>query len=306
MIPWLSLPSSTSVSERIIPSDSTPRSFARPRRVPSGSTAPGSATSTVSPGATFRAPHTIVRMSEPASCTLQTRRRSASGCCSALITLPIRKKPALPSPDGTPTRTIRSSSVPLSERRSPISSAESPGSQYAFSHVTGTFTSGPSLELLQEADVVLEEDPQVGDPVLEHRDPLDPHAERKALDTLRVVAVVAHELEHVRVDHARAHDLDPARALAERAERAVRPATGSVTHKTRHVHLDARLGEREVPRAQSHALPRAEHRARELQQRSLEIGQRDVLVDGEALDLGEHRRVGRIRVAPVDDPRYDD
>ena len=47
------------------------------------------------------------------------------------------------------------------------------------------------LELLQEADVVLEEHPQVGDPVLEHRDPLDAHAEGEALHRLGVVAALA-------------------------------------------------------------------------------------------------------------------
>ena len=61
MIPVLSVPSWTSVSEMIIPSDSTPRSFALPSLVPSGSTAPGSATITAWPVATFGAPHTIVR-----------------------------------------------------------------------------------------------------------------------------------------------------------------------------------------------------------------------------------------------------
>ena len=66
MIPSLSEPSWTSVSDRIIPSDSTPRSFALPRRVPSGSTAPGSATITAWPAATFGAPHTIVRSSDAA------------------------------------------------------------------------------------------------------------------------------------------------------------------------------------------------------------------------------------------------
>ena len=61
MIPVLSVPSWTSVSEMIIPSDSTPRSFALPSLVPSGITAPGSATITAWPAATFGAPHTIVR-----------------------------------------------------------------------------------------------------------------------------------------------------------------------------------------------------------------------------------------------------
>ena len=89
-IPPASSPISSSASERIIPSDSTPRSFALPSFVPSGITAPGSATGTVWPAATLGAPQTIVRVPSPVS-TSQTLRRSASGCCSAESTLPTTK-----------------------------------------------------------------------------------------------------------------------------------------------------------------------------------------------------------------------
>ena len=59
MIPSCSAPIATSSSARIIPLDSMPRSFAFPSLVPSGITAPGFATATVWPAATFGAPHTI-------------------------------------------------------------------------------------------------------------------------------------------------------------------------------------------------------------------------------------------------------
>ena len=59
MIPACSVPIATSSSARIIPLDSTPRSFALPSFVPSGITAPGFATATVCPAATFGAPQTI-------------------------------------------------------------------------------------------------------------------------------------------------------------------------------------------------------------------------------------------------------
>jgi hypothetical protein len=45
-------------------------------------------------------------------------------------------------------------------------------------------------ELLEEADVVVEVEPQVGDAVAEHRDPLDPHPEGEAGDAIGVVAVL--------------------------------------------------------------------------------------------------------------------
>src|SRR3954447_11881604 len=97
-----------------------------------------------------------------------------------------------------------------------------------------------SSELVQEPDVVLVEHPQVGHAVLEERDPLDPHAEREALDALGVVAVLAHVAEHVRVHHPGAEDLDPARALAQRAARAVLHEA-VVAVEARDVDLDARL-----------------------------------------------------------------
>ena len=52
-------------------------------------------------------------------------------------------------------------------------------------------------------------------------------------------------------------------------------------------------------RAQADVALVAEDRAGEREQRALEVGERDVLVDGEALDLVELRRVGGVVVAPV-------
>ena len=182
-----------------------------------------------------------------------------------------------------------------------------PGQGYAHQCPTSWVCfAGWGTKLLQEAQVVLEEEPQVGHAVLEHRDPLDSHAERETLYPLGVVALVAHEAEHVRVDHARAHDLDPARPLAEGAERAVTLAPGRVAREARHVDLDTRLGEREVAGAQAHPLALAEGRARELEQSALEVGQRDVLIHRETLHLREHRGVRGVGVAPVDDTRHHD
>src|SRR6201995_4365123 len=98
--------------------------------------------------------------------------------------------------------------------RSASSKVLSSGRQYSWSHSIGTLIAS---ELLQEADVVVVEQPEVRDAVLEHRDPLYPHAECEPLLLLRVVAVVGHVGEHVGVDHAGAEDLDPGRPLAQRA-----------------------------------------------------------------------------------------
>ena len=61
MIPVWSAPRSTSSSARIIPSETSPRTFRRSSVSPFGSTAPGSATATVAPAPKFHAPQTIDR-----------------------------------------------------------------------------------------------------------------------------------------------------------------------------------------------------------------------------------------------------
>src|SRR5262249_43023031 len=65
-------------------------------------------------------------------------------------------------------------------------------------------------ELLQEAQVVLVEQPDVLDAPFEERDALDAHAEGEAGVALRVVA---DGFEQRRMDHAAAEDLDPAGPL---------------------------------------------------------------------------------------------
>src|SRR3712207_8943657 len=54
---------------------------------------------------------------------------------------------------------------------------------------------GPSPELLQDSDVVLEELAEVGNAVLEQRDPLDPHAEGETLHPVGVVRSEEHTSE---------------------------------------------------------------------------------------------------------------
>jgi hypothetical protein len=108
-----------------MPSDSTPRSFARLSLIPSGITAPGRATATVWPAATFGAPQTIWAGAPAPVSTLHTVNRSASGWRSALSTLPTTKC----SSAVTPCVCTRSTSVPVSARRVASSAAGRPGSQ---------------------------------------------------------------------------------------------------------------------------------------------------------------------------------
>ncbi len=134
MIPsWSSLIWS-SRSERIMPCDATPRSLASPSSLPSGITAPGRATPTVWPAATFGAPQTICAGLEPPTSTMQTFRRSASGCFLRSSTRPTTKF----SSAVTPWCSTRSTSVPVSARRCASVWTSMCGSQYSCSHSRGT------------------------------------------------------------------------------------------------------------------------------------------------------------------------
>ena len=81
-----SSPSASSRREQIIPSrhDAAQLRLAR-SAVPSGSRAPGSATATFWPAATFGAPHTIVRGAPSPTSTRHTESRSAFGCRSQRV-----------------------------------------------------------------------------------------------------------------------------------------------------------------------------------------------------------------------------
>ena len=68
------------------------------------------------------------------------------------------------------------------------------------------------------------------------------------------------------------------------------------------VHLGARLGEREERRPEPGPRLRAEHRPREVVEGALEVRHRQVPVDGQALDLMEDRRVGRVEIVRRDRP----
>src|SRR5688572_10613079 len=94
--------------------------------------------------------------------------------------------------------------------RSAATLAASPSSTQSRSQSRFTRMVRTSSELLEEAQVVLEERPQVVDAVAKHREPLDAHAERVAAPGRRVDAGVA---QHVRMDHAAAQDLEPASRL---------------------------------------------------------------------------------------------
>ncbi len=138
MIPVWSAPRSTSSSARIIPSDTSPRTFRRSSVSPFGSTAPGSATATVAPAPKFHAPQTIERASPSPTSTLVSCSRSAFGCFTASTTRPTRKRPRLPSSSATPRVSIPSTSAEAIDRRVASSSSGISSGTYSASQLSGT------------------------------------------------------------------------------------------------------------------------------------------------------------------------
>src|SRR5438094_1906607 len=144
-------------------------------------------------------------------------------------------------------------------------------------------------ELPQKADVVLQEQAEVGNVVLEHRQPLQPRAERKAGIVFRVDVAVA---KHLRVDHPGAQDLQPAALAAA--------AAGAAADSAGYGRPDARLREGEMVAHDTDAPFGTEQRTGEIFDRALQVGKADIVVDDEALDLIELRTVrGGRRITPV-------
>src|SRR5215475_3748753 len=198
------------------------------------------------------------------------------------------------SPTTTPLRSgatgvTDATSMPALTRRSAACAAVSLRSTNSRTQPYGIFIA--SRELPEEAQVVLEEEPQVVDAVLQHRDAFDAHAERPARVFLRIVADV---LQHLRMHHPAPEDLEPAGLLAH-------PAAIAVTGEAQHVHLGRGLREREEGRPEADPRARPEHLAREQLERPLEVGHRDTVIDRQPLHLVEHRRMRHVDdVAAVD------
>src|SRR5690606_16597431 len=222
----------SSRAEHSIPSLSTPRIVTGLISRPPGSCAPGSAHGTHMSGFTFGAPQTIVRSRPSPASTSQTDSLAAFGWRATLRTR------ATTTPwNGGAAALVSSTSRPAMVSRSAISSLVQSGDAKLLSQFSGTriLGSGLSVELLQEAQVVLVEHPQVAHAVAQHRQPLDARAECETDVAFGIEAEVAH---HVGVDLARPADLEPA------------PCQRTVGEA--HVDLRRRLGERKVRRPEAH------------------------------------------------------
>src|SRR5262245_41534675 len=157
----------------------------------------------------------------------------------------------------------------------------------------------PEAIVREPADVGLEERPQVGHAVFQHGDAVDPETPGEALHLVRVEPAV---LQHVRMNHAAAEDFHPIIAFAE--------AHLALVALTLDVDLERWFGERKVrrPEPHLHAIDLKERLA-ELFEDPLQMAKMRALVDHQALDLMEHRRVGLVAVAAIgaagdDDPDW--
>src|SRR4249919_318633 len=284
-----------------MPNDSTPRSFAALIAMPPGRLAPTVANGAFRPARAFGAPQTICTMPLPVS-TWQTCRRSASGCFSAL-TICATTTPSSDSPSTVMSSTSRPIAVSVAASSSRVAVVgtcwRSQFSEnfmcslpvgWASAHrhrvewrVAAHLTNAGSGELLEEAHVVLEEAAQIVDAVTQHREALHAHAEGIAGVFLRIDADVA---KHVRMDHAAAQHLEPAR--------------GSVRLLPGDIDFGGGLSEGEIAGTEAHFEIALEECAYEFGQRALEVGEARALVDEQAFALVEHWRVGLVAIAAVD------
>src|SRR6266496_488077 len=157
-----------------------------------------------------------------------------------------------------------------------------------------------SPKLLQKSHIPLKEQLQIVQTILQHGDTVHTHAESEARNFLGIVTVVLHELGDIGIDHAAAEDFERSRLLAGTARLLLCSTTAlatPATNETRDEHLRAWFGERKERWAETGLHVGAEQRFHRVVERTFQIAEGDVRVNGEALDLMEHRRmagVGRI------------
>src|SRR2546426_7243356 len=121
------------------------------------------------------------------------------------------------------------------------------------------------LELLEDAQVVLEQRADVRDVELDHRHAIQTHAEGETAPFIGIDADVAQDL---RMDHPAAEDLHPARLGAG-------AASGPFAEHTRHIHFGRRLGEGKVARPHAHLQLLAEEFPDEVLERGPEMADVD-------------------------------
>ena len=134
-----------------------------------------------------------------------------------------------------------------------------------------------TLELLQEADVILIEQPQVINVIPAHDHALQTHSQSKAAVFLRVDAAVA---QHLGMYHAAAQNFNPALAFTQ-------AAAFAMAVEALYVNLCGRLGEGEMMGTETYHTVLAIQTLDKGFQCALQIGKRNSLIDHKALNLME-------------------
>src|SRR5215472_2479844 len=289
-----------------MPREATPRiAVSRNKEPVRGMTVPDGAKTPFIPVWALGAPQTTWTCALPVS-TTQTFRRSALGWRSADTTDATVKGSSASARFSTP-----STSWPSMTSRSTIAPVVASVSRWVLSQSIVVFmpqsllkrtanergyVEGQKSVMPQPPQIRLVKGPEIRDPVLQHRDALDPHAEGKALIFRRVDAAIP---QHLRVHHAAAKDLEPVATGADLQFPACARAPD--------IDLGRGFGERKVARAEAdRQIVETEKGAAELDQTALQMTHMAHPVDHQPLDLMKHRRVRRIVVAAESPPRHDD
>src|SRR5438552_17956771 len=296
-----------------------------------GMNVPGAENTLTMPARAFGAPHTTCTGAPPSPVsTMHPGSRSALGCCSAEITRAIEN-----GASALALSSMLSTSSPIMVSLSASFSRGSSVSRCSFSQESVNFMMIASLvpspacagglgwglspqprsrrgsraqssrqrrdvERLEAvmgepAHVAVEQLPQVGHAVFQHRDAVDAHAPGKALIDVGVDAAGA---QHVGMHHAAAENLQPVLAFTE--------ADFALVATALDVDLERGLGEREERRPEPHVdVVDLDERLAELVQNPFEVAEMRALVDDEAFDLVELWRMRRIRIDAVGAPRAD-
>ncbi len=136
----------------------------------------------------------------------------------------------------------------------------------------------------QPSEIRLEEGPQIRNAVFQHGQPVDPHAEGKALHLVRIQATCTND---IRMHHAGSEDFQPAVADPN-FHLALFPRTVDV-------HFHAWFGERKMRGAEAH-FHRIDFKERlaEFLKAPFQVPQMGLVIQHQAFNLMEHRGVGLV------------
>src|SRR5215813_6852876 len=312
MMPSWSSEICSSNSDTSMPRLSTSRILPTPSvRFLPGMNAPGGANTPFMPVRALGAPHTTwIGLPSPVS-TMHTRSRSAFGCGLASTTRAMTK-----GANSFALSSMRSTSSPIMVSLPAISSSDRVVPRCSLSQPKVSFIMGFLLPhhsraqssgqcrpieraeavMRQPAHIGFEKGAQVRHAVFEHRDAVDAHAPGKALVLVRIEAAIA---QHARMHHAAAENLHPIVALAE--------ADLAFVAAILDIDFERRLGEREERGSEAHTdTVHLEERFEEFLEYPFHVAEMRALLDDQAFDLMEHRRVRLVAVAAIGAPRNDD